>query len=303
MHQPARVSHPFADKLIEIARFRLVFALLRYLGMFPVRLFCLIVATAALAACAQTPTGPSAVVPGAIVGQVPQTGFDVPPRLGIDPPRALGATRYLAFGDSITWGSHSGFDPRFLFDHSGAGYPERLQLALNTYHAPQLFTVNNQGQPGEQVRYAPERLRLLLRANPRPQVVLLLEGINDLSNDVPPQDVVTWLRQTINVALSQNVPVVVATMFPTYEVLDTSKDPPVLRHNGSMYVADYNSRIRQMVASMGPNVHLVDLEPLMRDRRMVGNDGVHTTAEGNETIATAFLRGIEAAFPVRGSFQ
>jgi lysophospholipase L1-like esterase len=271
--------------------------------MFPGRLSCLIVATVAFAAaCAQTPTGPSAVVPGATVGQTPSTAIPVPPRLGTDPPRALGATRFLAFGDSITWGAYSGFDPRFVFDSSGTGYPERLQVALNSYHVPQVFTVDNQGQPGEQVRYAPERLRmLLLPPNPRPQVVLLLEGINDLSNGVPPQDVVTWLRQTINVALAQNIPVVVATMFQTYEVFDPIKQET--RSNGAESVPDYNVRIRQMVASMGPNVHLVDLEPLMLDRRMVGNDGVHNTDLGHETIARAFLQGIERAFPVRGSFQ
>ena len=41
----------------------------------------------------------------------------------------------------------------------------------------------------------------------------------------------------------------------------------------------------------------------MRDRSFVGNDGLHPTDAGFERMASVFLEAIEAAFPVRGSFQ
>src|SRR5690554_2526567 len=115
-----------------------------------VRIVCVVSAgVALLAGCSETPTSPSSSpMAGAVVGEVSQTTVPVPPRITLAPPGAVGLTRYVAFGDSITWGAYSAWDPRFLFAAANGGYPERLQAALNTYHAPQTFTVINEGLPG-----------------------------------------------------------------------------------------------------------------------------------------------------------
>ncbi|HUE84810.1 MAG TPA: SGNH/GDSL hydrolase family protein [Vicinamibacterales bacterium] len=224
----------------------------------------------------------------------------MPPRLSVDPPRALGATRYLAFGDSITWGATSGWDPRFLFAMANGGYAERLAAGLNQHHSPQQFTVVNEGVPGEWASAAGTltRMRNVLTVR-RPEVVLLLEGINDLSSGATPTSVVTGLSRLITAATSAGVPVLVATMFQTYEVVDPDGN---LRSNGAPMVPTFNSQVRSMVAGR-LNVHLVDLEPVMGERRFVGADGVHLTDAGFEVMASAFLDAIEKAFPVRGSFQ
>jgi len=267
--------------------------------MFLVRLACLTVTSAILCAgCGQSPTGPTPVVPAVTVGVVPQTATPLPPRDSINPPRALGVTRFVAFGDSITWGAQSAFDPRFIFADLNGGYPDRLHAALNTYHTPQAFTVFNEGDPGELAVNAVARFRTML-INRRPQAVLLLEGINDLNNGVSVSRTAGALQQMIDAATAAGVPVVIATMFQTYETTDPNG---VIRGNGADLVPAFNTEIRR-VASGRLNVYLLDLEVLMRDRRLVGNDGLHLTDAGFEVMATAFLSAIEAAFPVRGSFQ
>ena len=51
-------------------------------------------------------------------------------------PTAIGLTRFVAFGDSLTWGAQSSFDPRFLYAAANGGYVERRQAGLNAYYSP-----------------------------------------------------------------------------------------------------------------------------------------------------------------------
>ena len=264
---------------------------------FRLLLFCL-VAAVTLTGCTQTPTNPSAVVPSAVVGVAPRAEAPVPPRISAIPPRALGVTRFMAFGDSITWGATSAWEARFLFAAANGGYPERLLAGLTTYHAPQQFVVFNEGLPGELATVALARFRTLLTSR-RPEAVLLLEGINDLSNDFTPTRVAAALFQLVDAATSVGIPVVVATMFPTYAEVDPDGH---YRPNGADLVPGFNAELRRLAVGR-LNVHLLDLEPLMRNRSYVGADGIHLTDSGFEVMAAAFLQRVESAFPVRGSFQ
>jgi lysophospholipase L1-like esterase len=263
------------------------------------RLFCLSCGLVLFAACsAQTPTSPSSTAPGVAIGAAPQASAPVPPRISVNPPRALGVTRFLAFGDSITWGATSAWTARFIFAAANGGYAERLQAGLNTYHSPQQFVVFNEGLPGELVVNALSRFRSLLTTR-RPEAVLLLEGINDLSNDVAPTRAAAALFQLVDAATALGIPVLVGTMFQTYAVTDPDG---YYRPNGAAVVAAFNQEVRRL-AQGRLNVHLVDLEPQMRNRSFVGADGIHLTDSGFEVMASVFLQRIEAAFPVRGSFQ
>jgi lysophospholipase L1-like esterase len=236
-----------------------------------------------------------------VIGSLPQgIVAPTPPRITIAPPKAIGVTRIVAFGDSITWGAQSSFDPRFLFAAANGGYVERLQAGLNAYHAPQQFQVFNEGVPGEWAS-APGTLTRLQAAirNRQAHAVLLLEGINDLNNDVSVARTLSGLGSLVNAATSLGVPVIVATMFQTYQ--STGPDG-VVRTTAAAVVPTYNTEIRRLVTGR-LNVHLLDLEPVMRNRAYVGNDGLHPTDAGFEVLASSFLAAIEAAFPVRGSFQ
>jgi lysophospholipase L1-like esterase len=259
-----------------------------------------VVCAVAISGCAKSPTAPSAGSAPIVIGGLPQGAAPAPPRLTISPPRAIGVTRFVAFGDSITWGAQSAYDPRYLFAAASGGYAERLQAGLNTYHAPQQFVVFNEGVPGEWAtdpRTLP-RLRAAV-VNRQAQAVLLLEGINDLSSGAGVSRTVSGLGQLASAVASLGIPVVIATMFQTYEV--TGPDG-VRRTNAASEVPAFNAQIRQMVAGR-PNVYLVDLEPVMRNRSYVGNDGLHLTDAGFEVMAATFLAAIESAFPVRGSIQ
>jgi lysophospholipase L1-like esterase len=263
------------------------------------RLFSLSCGVVLLASCsAQTPTSPTATAPGVAIGVAPQASAPVPPRISVNPPRAIGVTRFVAFGDSITWGATSAWDARFIFAAANGGYAERLQAGLNTYHAPQQFVVFNEGLPGELVLNALSRFRSVLTTR-RPEAVLLLEGINDLSNDFAPSRVAAALFQLVDTATAMGIPVVVGTMFQTYSVTDPDG---FYRPNGAAFVPTFNQEIRRL-AQGRLNVHVVDLEPQMRNRSFVGADGIHLTDSGFEVMASAFMQRIEAAFPVRGSFQ
>lgn len=255
-------------------------------------------ASALSLACSRPPTAPSAVAPGATIGETPQLSVPVPPRIGVTPPRGVGVSRFVAFGDSITWGATSAWDPRFMFASANGGYPERVLASLTTHHAPQRFIMYNEGVPGELAINALSRFRALLTSR-RPDAVLLLEGINDLNNDVSPSRVAGALRQMMDAATSVGVPVIVATMFQTYEVTDPTGG---FRPNGASAVPALNAEIRRMAAGR-TNVHLLDLEPRMSDRNLVGADGIHLTDAGFTVMASAFVDAIERAFPVRGSFQ
>jgi lysophospholipase L1-like esterase len=204
----------------------------------------------------------------------------------------------MAFGDSITWGAMSAWEAGFIFAAANGGYPERMQASLNLSHLPQRFTVFNEGLPGELVLNALPRFRMLLTSR-RPEVALLLEGINDLSNDVDPVRVAGALFQLVDASLLNGVPVVVATMYQTYSVVDPDGH---YRSNGAGLLPVFNAEVRRRSAGR-LNVYLLDLEPIMRDRSLIGADGVHLTDAGHELLASSFRQRVETAFTVRGSFQ
>ena len=269
--------------------------------MFLARQACLLaLCSVVVAGCSQAPTAPSPTTSQIVLGSQPALTAPPAPRVTIAPPRAIGVSRIVAFGDSITWGAYSSFDPRFLFAAANGGYVERLQAGLNLHHSPQQFAVFNEGVPGEWAS-APgtaTRLRSTLIAR-QAQALLLLEGINDLNNDQGVSRTVIALGQLVNTATSLGVPVVLATMYQTYQ--STGPDG-VVRTNAAALVPQYNAQIRQLAAGR-LNVHVLDLEAIMRNRAYVGNDGLHPTDAGFEVMASAFMAAIETAFPVRGSFQ
>src|SRR5262245_23918102 len=268
------------------------------------RMVCSVLTLAVLAAgCSQSPTAPTAVLPGER-GSLSQAappvsdGATNSPSSAIDPPRALGVARFVAFGDSITFGVMSSSDGSYLYAAANGGYVEQLEGDLNLLHQPQRFSVTNDGLPGELATNAVPRFRSMLTSR-RPEGVLLLEGINDLSNEVSPLATVNALRQMLDAAAQMGVPVAIATMYQTYEAVHSDGS---VRENGADSVPVFNAAVRALARGR-LNVALVDLEPLMGNRRFVGGDGLHPTEAGFDVMASAFRRVIEAAYPVRGSFQ
>ena len=220
----------------------------------------------------------------------------VPPRNVQAPPGALGVTRFVAFGDSITFGTLSSSDGLFLIQVPTHSYPVRLELGLDTYHAPQSFVVANHGKPGENVSSASTFTRYQsVLTSERPQVVLLLEGVNDMNVGIGQTTISNALAQMLDYATVRGIPVMIATMPRIYDT--PTIDRPDER------IVPFNDEVRRL-ASSRQNVHVVDLYTAFgTNRSLMGGDGLHPTPEGYEVIAATFLAAIESRFPVTRNVQ
>ncbi|MGD9906420.1 MAG: SGNH/GDSL hydrolase family protein [Vicinamibacterales bacterium] len=269
-----------------------------------------VVLLAALAAqCSQTPTSPS--TPGAVLsrGEVPQGGPPPPAGDSLGTINALGATNYLAFGDSITWGTLSSFDGAFLFDPcGGCSYPSQLDVRLEAAFTTQDFTVTNAGNPGEWAQQAVSsgRFQQALNAQ-RPQGVLLLEGINDLNNGRSVSAVVGSLQQLVELGRFYNATVLISTMFQTCRSVSPTG---TVRENSADLIVPFNNAITAMAAGR-QNVYVVNLYGAFGTgnctpdggTNLLGADGLHPSTSGYAKMAETFDLALRDRFPVRGSFQ
>jgi len=118
---------------------------------------------------------------------------DILPAAPIQPEVQCIYNRYVAWGDSITWGGYE--DP----PDSGipvGDYPGRLESKLDTRVTPS--EVINRGIPGEKVSGLRKRIgdeaELYL-----PQFPLIMEGTNDVTHDRPPSEVAEDLAIIIDI--------------------------------------------------------------------------------------------------------
>jgi lysophospholipase L1-like esterase len=258
--------------------------------------------------CSQTPTSPSTSGPVLSRGAVPQEGPN-PPGDSLGTINALGATNYLSFGDSITWGTLSSFDGAYLFDPcGGCSYPSQLDNLLEATFASQDFTVDNFGSPGEQAAQAVSsgRFQQALAAQ-RPRGVLLLEGINDLNNGRSVTDVVGSLQQMIDIARIYNATVLISTMYQTCRSVQPGTGQ--VRENSAHQIVAFNNALGAMAAGR-QNVYVVNLYGAFGNNcgadggvNLLGADGLHPSTTGYQVMAATFGTAIRDRFPVRGSFQ
>lgn len=261
----------------------------------------------AVAQCGRSPeslTGPSPVLSK---GAVPQAGD--PPAAGdsLGSVNALGATRFMAFGDSITWGQISSFDGSILFDQlPGTEYPVQFDNQLESAFPSQNFTVTNEGVPGEWALQAISSGRFAQRmAAQRPQVLLLLDGINDLNNAQSTTATVAYLQQMVELARLYNTTVFIGTMFQTC----VSDNNGVIRQNAADRIVGFNNAVKAMAAGR-QNVYVVDLYTVFGNNcgpnggiGILGGDGLHPNPSGYSVMATAFANAVRSVFTVRGSYQ
>jgi lysophospholipase L1-like esterase len=198
-------------------------------------------------------------------------------------------TRYWAFGDSLTEGKAASF--RTMDDFPGS-YPDVLEGLLAARYTQQTFTMGKYGCGGQTAEHDAGRLRDLLSANPPPQVLLLLEGSNDLTQGDPEISfIVGTLGEDIDYAKSHGVlDVLLATLPPVRAGSNGSKVAP--------YLDETNAQIRALAAQRGAG--LVDLFTAMtgQEATLVGNDGLHLTAAGYKKVAETFFDTIKGRLEV-----
>ncbi len=274
----------------------------------PRLLSCAVLLALVSAQCAQSPENPTGPTPVLSRGAAPQAG-DPPAGDSLGPVNALGATQFLAFGDSITWGQISSFDASILFDPvPGTEYPTQVDNQLESTFGSQNFTVTNAGVPGEWAAQAISSGRFAQRmAALRPQGLLLLEGINDLNNDQSVAATVAALQQMVELARLYNTTVFIGTMFQT--CVSVQPGSGTVRQNSANRITAFNSAIRAM-ASGRQNVYVVDVYGAFGNNcgpdggvGILGADGLHPNPSGYSVIATAFTNALKNVFAVRGSYQ
>jgi lysophospholipase L1-like esterase len=210
------------------------------------------------------------------------------------PPR-ISVTRFVAFGDSITWGEdgrssfftaesdRGAIRPAVQFPSSQT-YPGALQQSLQGRYTTQGLSVTNAGLPGEKAgdSTTPARFNGTI-AGAAYEAVLLMEGSNDIasrdSRDIPPA--VANLRTMIRNAKSRNMRAYLATVPPM-----VAGRPRALPYT---LVPELNAQIRSAAAAEG--ITLVDIEAGFGSSfdQYIGFDGLHPNETGYAKIAEIFF--------------
>lgn len=209
---------------------------------------------------------------------------------------STGATRFLAFGDSITAGEVEYNDgvTSLLAVEPDKAYPTVLRNLLTARYAQQSITVTNAGFPGEPAGCpigtsfcGANRISDLLDQT-QPQVLLLLQGVVDLAGGGlgATGQMIDGLKFTIRDAKRRGVQhVFLGTLLP---------EKPGIRDYALEYIVPANDEIRQLAAQ--ENVTLVDVYAAMvgKEATLIGKDGLHPTPEGYQALAGIFFDAIKA---------
>jgi lysophospholipase L1-like esterase len=205
--------------------------------------------------------------------------------------------RYVAFGDSITWGVDS---PPVVGQFAllapepppPFAYPNLLEARLRSWYKPDVRpTVLNAGIGGEQAADGGLRRFRNVLLQYDSQVVLLMEGTNDLLRGQPgADDAIAALDTMIGQAQALNRTVFLATIPPQR---GGGRRDAVARS-----IPLFNERIKALAASR--NVVLVDVFRAM-DLTLIGRDDLHPTQRGFEVIADTFFTAIRTHFERSGT--
>jgi lysophospholipase L1-like esterase len=236
------------------------------------------------------PVGESTVRCTATDADMAQVACSVTVRVRVS--QTLGRTKFLAFGDSITFGVVS-LAP-FIMLGPPDTYPFKLEQMLRQKFPTQPVVVTESGVPGEETREGARRVSSVLEAT-KPEVMLLLEGINNI-NALATATQVSGLRTMITEAQRRNVEVIIATVMPV---------SPTWRHyqpgNTPSKIQALNAQIFQLANQHGLG-RVVDLFALFEaNMHLLGADGLHPSIEGQTRIAQAFSDEIVRRYESRAT--
>lgn len=237
-----------------------------------------------------SPTRPSTVNVSPPVTTVPPTtstdnNITPPPSGNIPTPAPrLGATAFVAFGDSLTQGQSAVNRTMALVNIPS--YPSHLQQLLSERYSGQTITVANEGRSSEWAQDGQFRLPGTLdRLLPAPQALLLLQGINDL-NALGASGMSRTegaIESMARAARARKLRVFIATLPP--------QRPGGARAGSVDLVPELNRRIRAI--ARGEGAVLVDLELIFgKNFDLLSEDGLHPNSEGYRVMAAAFFDAI-----------
>ena len=207
--------------------------------------------------------------------------------------RTLRRMSFLAFGDSITTGVFSRVPSLAPQSGVSTSYPAQMEAMLRDRYPDQPLRIINAGEPGERAPEGRARVSRVLDQY-RPEVMLLLEGINQLVH-LTPSRIADDLDAIVRSAQRRDTSVLIATLTPIGPVKER-------RRPGTERAVDaLNRRIRSIARTrnLGP---VVDLFAAMAGKHhLLGDDGLHPTTEGYRVIAEEFFGAITSRYEqVRG---
>lgn len=212
--------------------------------------------------------------------------------VAVTPTPRISKTKFLAFGDSITNGRCN------LSPDMCPPYTERFRELLVGRYTRQSFTVIKSGVNGEIATddlppccgnslAGQDRIKIDLAVE-RPEVLLLMEGSNDLFHDNVngPTLALQALGRMIELAQAQGVTVFIATI-------------PPQRENGAFgrtvvarLIPGFNAQLKTMATARGATVVEVNAAMSADLNRYIGPDDLHPTAEGLRLIGETFYAAV-----------
>jgi acyl-CoA thioesterase-1 len=212
--------------------------------------------------------------------------------LGLAAPRLAtaqtpAATTYVAFGDSITFGT--GDQP------NGGGYPARLQALLQTRGLNAM--VRNAGLPGETTAEGVTRITTAVHTGD--SVLLLMEGTNDVGT-LSPETVAFNLSEIARKAALRGLTTLHATPPPRL--------PSAANDGNNRITESFAEAIRELAFSRQRNLAdpfevFFHLTPNFTSLYTGGIDKVHPNAAGYDLMARVFadvLTNVDSVPPVTG---
>jgi lysophospholipase L1-like esterase len=188
----------------------------------------------------------------------------------------ISLTSFVAFGDSLTAGTISASSTLLVVSNPDS-YPTKLQTLLSERYQDQSVSVLNEGAAGEHIAAGVTRLPGVLDAD-RPQVLLLLHGLNDLNDRqgaaIP--KIIGGLEDMIKAAKRRGIRVFLANFPP--------ENPDGKNGHGASSVPQVNAQIAALAKDEGAD--LVDLyNGFGTYVGYIGVDGLHPTPEGYTKMA------------------
>jgi lysophospholipase L1-like esterase len=201
----------------------------------------------------------------------------------------LGLERFLALGDSLTFGTTSRHGVRSI---AGNNYVEKLQTLLADRYFDERPTVVNAGLPGEWAEDLEGRYGTILGQHD-PQVLILLSGTNDLlaSGAAAIPRVTRALESMARDAQQRRIRVILSTLPP--------QRPDSVKGMAFTEVVELNAEIRGLCARY--RVPCADVYAAMGGdfSPLIGSDGLHPTLEGYDRMAETYFAVIASTFESR----
>lgn len=217
--------------------------------------------TTMLAACDKTP---------APTAQYSERAVDAPPAMPVmGPERPI-----LAFGDSLLAGYG-------LAD--GESYPARLEQALRARGIN--ARIANAGVSGDTTAAGLQRLDFTLKSqSPKPELVLISLGGNDMLRALPPAQTRANLEKILQRLRQDKIPVVLLGLLAAPNL-------------GGAYAEGFNPIYPQLAEKYGAVLVPFFLQPVIDKPDLIQPDHVHPTAIGIDAIVAATVDDVADALP------